>query len=236
MTETTRRRSLKAPIMIAVVAILATVAVVATQMSSNSDETKSAAKVTKTESAPPLPGLERRTEDDPLAVGDVDAPVVMVNYSEFQCPYCGKFARDTEPKLIKKYVDKGILRIEWRDFPYLGKESGTAAMAGRAAADQGKFWQFNEAMFADQQTPNSGKLTTEFFVKIAEKIGLDTDKFREDLNSDKNHEAIQKDFDEGQSIGVSGTPAFVINGRPIMGAQPLGAFEDAIEAAAAAAK
>lgn len=236
MTETRARRSLKAPIIIAVVALLATAAVVATQLSSNSDEPNRAAKVTKTESAPPLPGLERRKENDPLAVGDVDAPVVMVNYSEFQCPYCGKFARDTEPKLIKKYVDKGVLRIEWRDFPYLGKESGTAAMAGRAAADQDKFWEFNKAMFADQQTPNSGKLTTEFFVKIATKIGLDTEEFRADLDSKKNHQAIQKDFDEGQSIGVSGTPAFIINGTPVMGAQPVGVFEDAIEEAAAAAK
>lgn len=236
MTDTQTRRSLKAPLMIAVVALLATVAVVATQMSSTSDESKPAAKVTKTESAPALPGLERRKENDPLAIGDVDAPVVMVNFSEFQCPYCGKFATETEPKLIKKYVDKGILRIEWRDFPYLGKESGTAAMAGRAAADQDKFWQFNKAMFADQQSPNSGKLTTEFFVKIAKKIGLDTKEFRADLDSKKNHEAVQKDFDEGQSIGVSGTPAFVINGTPIMGAQPVGVFEDAIEEAAAAAK
>lgn len=236
MTDTTPRKKLQAPLIIAVIALLATAIVLVTQLSSNSDEPKSAAKITKTESAPPLPGLERRVANDPMAIGAVDAPVVMVDYSEFQCPFCGRFARDTEPKLIKKYVDKGILRIEWRDFPYLGKESGAAALAGRAAADQDKFWQFNQAMFANQGTPNSGKLTTAYFVKIAKKIGLDTNKFQQDLNSKKNQQAIQKDFDEGQSIGVSGTPAFIINGRPVIGAQPIGVFEKAIEAAAAAAK
>ena len=68
-----------------------------------------------------------------MALGDVDAPVVMISYSEFQCPFCGKYARDTEPILVEKYVDSGVLRIEWRDFPYLGPESTTAAQAGRGS-------------------------------------------------------------------------------------------------------
>lgn len=236
MTDTTQRKKLQAPLLIAVVALLATAIVLATQLSSNSDGSKPAAKITKTDSAPPLPGLERRTKNDPMALGALDAPVVMVSYSEFQCPFCGRFARETEPQLIKKYVDKGILRIEWRDFPYLGKESGAAALAGRAAADQNKFWQFNKAMYAHQEAPNSGKLTTAYFVKVAQSIGLDTKAFQKDLTSKTNQQAVQKDFDEGQSIGVSGTPAFIINGRPVMGAQPIAVFEAAIEAAAAAAK
>ncbi len=69
--------------------------------------------------------LVGREPDDPMAMEEVDAPVVMVNYSEFQCPFCGKFARDTAPTLIEEYVEDGTLRIEWRDFPYLGPESTT---------------------------------------------------------------------------------------------------------------
>ncbi len=179
--------------------------------------------------------LVRREPDDPMALGDVDAPVVMLVYSEFQCPFCGKFARDTEPTLIDKYVDDGTLRIEWRDFPYLGPESGTAAEAGRAAAAQGKFWEFHDAMYAHQLPPNSGKLDEDYLAGVAEKVGLDVDRFRADMSSKATRQAIATDFTEGQAIGVTGTPAFVINGVPVIGAQPTEVFETTIERAAAEA-
>lgn len=176
--------------------------------------------------------LVRREPDDPMAMGEVDAPVVMVNYSEFQCPFCGKFARDTEPTLIEQYVEDGTLRIEWRDFPYLGPESTTAAHAGRAAAAQGKFWEFHDAMYADQLPPNSGKLDEDYLAGIAEGLDLDVDQFRTDMNSKATASAVQDDFAEGQAIGVTGTPAFIINGVPVIGAQPTQVFQDTIEKAA----
>lgn len=182
-----------------------------------------------------LKGLARRTPGDPMARGKTDAPVVLIAYSEFQCPFCGKFARDTEPTLIRKYVDAGVLRIEWRDFPYLGDESTTAAVAGRAAAAQGKFWRFHDALYADQQPPNSGRLTTAFLTDVARKAGLDPTRFAADLRNARLRDAVEKDFAEGQRIGVIGTPAFLVNGTPIMGAQPTDVFERAIEQARAAA-
>lgn len=183
-----------------------------------------------------LEQLARRTPDDPLALGKVDAPVVMVAYSEFQCPFCGKFARDTEPTLVKKFVDQGILRIEWRDFPYLGQESTTAAHAGRAAAAQGKFWAFHDVLYAPQAPVNSGKITEAHLTGIAKDLGLDVVRFRQDLNSPEIAASVQQDFKEGQSIGVTGTPAFLINGEPIIGAQPTDTFVAAVERAAAAAR
>ena len=182
-----------------------------------------------------LKGLARRTPGDPMARGKADAPVVLISYSEFQCPFCGRFARDTEPALISKYVDAGVLRIEWRDFPYLGDESTTAAVAGRAAAAQGRFWQFHDALYADQQPPNSGKLTTAFLTEVARTAGLDTARFSKDLLDTRLRDSVEKDFAEGQRIGITGTPAFLINGTPIMGAQPTEVFERAIEQARAAA-
>ena len=183
-----------------------------------------------------LEQLARRTPNDPLALGKVDAPVVMVAYSEFQCPFCGKFARDTEPTLIKKFVDQGTLRIEWRDFPYLGPESTIAAHAGRAAAAQGKFWAFHDVLYAPQAPVNSGKITEAHLTGIAKDLGLDVVRFRQDLNSPETAAAVQQDFKEGQSIGVTGTPAFLINGEPIIGAQPTDTFVAAVERAAAAAR
>ncbi len=180
--------------------------------------------------------LARRHPEDPMALGKPDAPVVMIAYSDFQCPFCGKFARDTEPELIRKYVDTGILRIEWRDFPYLGPESMTAALAARAAGEQGKFWQFHDELYRTPGAPNSGRLTEEYLVGVATKINLDVAKFRADLGSPTVKGGVQRDFDEGQNIGVTGTPAFLVNGKPIIGAQPTAQFEQAIEQAAKSAR
>ena len=177
--------------------------------------------------------LVRRDADDPMAMGEVDAPVVMLAYSEFQCPFCGKFARDTAPTLIEKYVEDGTLRIEWRDFPYLGAESTTAAQAGRAAGAQDSFWAFHDEMYADQLPPNSGKLDEDYVAGIADELGLDVEQFRADMTSEATQQAIADDFAQGQAIGVTGTPAFVINGVPVIGAQPTAVFEKTIEQAAA---
>lgn len=184
----------------------------------------------------PFAHIVRRDPKDPAALGDVDAPVVMVNYSEFQCPFCGKFARDTKPELVEQFVEDGTLRIEWRHFPYLGPESQTAAQAGYAAGAQGRFWEFHDAMYANQQPPNSGRLTEDYLVGVAEEVGLDGERFREDMTSSEAEAAVKEDFQEGQSIGVTGTPAFLVNGQPIMGAQPTEVFVEAIEQAAEAAR
>lgn len=180
----------------------------------------------------PWEQLARRDPADPMALGDPEAPVVMISYSEFQCPFCGKFARDTEPELVEQYVENGTLRIEWRDFPYLGPESMVAARAGRAAAEQDGFWEFHDAMYADQQPPNSGHLDEDYLAGIAEEVGLDVERFGEDMDSEELQRAIEEDFAQGQAIGVTGTPAFLINGVPVIGAQPTEVFEEAIEKAA----
>lgn len=181
------------------------------------------------------PSLARRIPGDPLALGSVNAPVVLVEYSEFQCPFCGMFTRNTQPTLIKKYVANGTLRIEWRDFPYLGPESTSAALASRAAANQGKFWQYHDALFAHQFSPNSNHLTVPYLTGIATTLGLDLEKFKTDMNSAATKDAVAADFSEGQSIGVTGTPSFLVNSTPIVGAQPLQVFEQAIDLAAAQA-
>lgn len=185
---------------------------------------------------PPQPGLARRLPGDPLALGKTNAPVVLIEWAEFQCPFCGRFARDTQPALIDKYVRSGTLRIEWRDFPYLGPESTTAALAARAAAAQGKFWPYHDALFAHQFPPNSGHLTDAYLVGIAKTLGLNIARFQVDMNSPATKQAVEKDFLQGQNLGVTGTPSFLVNSTPIVGAQPLSVFENAIEQAAAQAK
>ena len=243
-----RQRSVIVPVVIAVIAVALTVVAIGASRptSSSTGSAQGSAQGSAGASQPPassganpddpLAKLARRTAGDPMALGETDAPVVMVSYSEFQCPFCGKFARDTEPGLIEKYVKNGTLRIEWRDFPYLGKESMTAALAGRAAALQGKFWVFHDAMYAEQQPVNSGKVTEDYLASVAQKAGLDGERLVKDMARPELADAIGKDFSEGQSIGVTGTPAFLVNGQPIIGAQPAQVFEQAIENAAKAAR
>ncbi|MFF9100914.1 DsbA family protein [Streptomyces rubrogriseus] len=184
-----------------------------------------------------LLALARRDTDDPLAVGDADAPVVMIEYSDFQCPYCGKFARDTEPELIRSYVDEGVLRIEWRNFPIFGEESEQAARAAWAAGQQGKFWEFHDQAYSKTGKKNTGAFSTDKLTAMAKAAGVaDLDKWRADLDSDAADTAIRRDQNEGYSLGVTSTPAFLVNDVPVLGAQPVGTFKQTIEAAAKAAR
>ena len=136
-----------------------------------------------------------------------------------------------EPELYEKYVKDGTLRLEWKDFPYQGRESVDAALAARAAQAQGKFWEYHDLIYANQSSGNSGGYTEESLTALAEEAGLDVDRFRRALESARYEAVVQADFEEGQGLGISGTPTFFINGRVLVGLQPLATFEEAIKEA-----
>ena len=121
-----------------------------------------------------------------------------------------------EPKLFEEYVKDGTLRIEWRDFPYQGQESVDAALAARAAQAQGKFWEYHDLLYNNQSSGNSGGYSEGNLISLAEEAGLDRRRFEGDL-------------EEGQGLGISGTPTFFINDQVLVGLQPLEVFEKAIE-------
>lgn len=184
---------------------------------------------------PELEKLARRADGDKLAQGRADAPVVMVEYADFKCGFCGKFARDTEPNLVKKYVEDGTLRIEWRNFPIFGEESEAAARASWAAGQQGRFWEFHQAAYAKGAKEKG--FGEERLTELAKEAGVkDLDKFTADVDGKQAKAAVQKDQQEAYGLGASATPAFLINGRPISGAQPDEVFQQAIEQAAKTAK
>lgn len=165
------------------------------------------------------------------SLGDEYAPVVMVEYADFRCPFCGKFAREVQPGLVEKYVEDGTLRMEWRDFPYLGRESINAALAARAAQEQGMFWEYHDLLF-EHQGPRDGTPSDENLFALAEEAGLDARRFEKGLTGGTHESAITEDFLEGQKRGVTGTPTFYINDEVLVGTQPAEAFEEAIERAA----
>lgn len=190
-----------------------------------------------TDAQPQELNLERRIPSDPLAVGAVDAPVVMIEYSDYRCPYCGVYARKTQPEIIKKYVDSGQLRIEWRDLPVLGEASVNAAVAARAAGEQGLFWQFNEAVYAAAPEKGKAELSDPELVALAKKAGVpDMAKFASDLKKPELLALVRADLAEGTQLGLNSTPTFVINNQSIPGAQPMDVFTQVIDAALAKAK
>ena len=180
----------------------------------------------------PLGDLARRVPGDPLALGRVDAPVVMVMFSDYRCPFCAKFSRDTEQALVSQYVDRGDLRIEWRDYPIFGPDSTLGAQAGRAAAAQGRFWEFNHAVFAVAPERGHPDLPEQRLEQFATQARVpDLARFRADMTAPAAVGAVQSDLNEASSLGVPSTPAFVVNGNPIMGAQPIGEFRAEIDRA-----
>ncbi|PBC85165.1 MULTISPECIES: thioredoxin domain-containing protein [unclassified Streptomyces] len=176
----------------------------------------------------------RREDGDPLAVGRKDAPVVLVEYADYQCSFCGRFTRETQPGLIKKFVDAGTLRIEFRNFTVFGADSERAARASWAAGQQGKFWQLHDELYA--KTRKGKALAEDKLVELARSSGVDDiDKFRSDMKSEDAERALKKDQTEGYQLGVQSTPSFLVNGRPVAGAQPAEVFAQAIKDAAARA-
>ncbi len=176
--------------------------------------------------------MARRIPGDPMSIGRPDAPVVLVEYADFRCPFCGLFSRETLPPLVAKYVGSGQLRVEWRDLPVFGGESSAAAIAGRAAAEQGRFWEFNKAVYAIAPERGHAALPRERLVRLATKAGVpDLKKFEADLDSAELQAAVAKDAHEAAGLGATGTPTFLVNDTPIVGAQPLATFEKAIDAA-----
>jgi protein-disulfide isomerase len=160
--------------------------------------------------------------DDDASRGPKDAPITIVEFSDYQCPYCAR-GEESITQVLQKYGDK--VRVVYRDYPLsFHQNAEIAAIGAECAEEQGKFWEMHGAMFANQQ-----KLAAADLVETAAGIGLNKDEFKACLDSGKYREEVQKDFKEGASYGVTGTPAFFINGVMVTGAQPPEAFYKIID-------
>jgi protein-disulfide isomerase len=154
--------------------------------------------------------------------GAKDALVTIVQFSDFQCPFCSR-VEPTMDKVLEEY--KGKVRVAWRDLPLpFHPNAMPAAIAARAAGDQGKFWEMHKKLFADQ-----AHLDRETYEKYASELGLNMGKFKAALDAQKGKEAIEADAAAGNKIGARGTPAFFINGKFLSGAQPFESFKAKID-------
>ena len=160
-------------------------------------------------------------DDDP-ARGPVKAPVTIVEFSDFQCPFCDR-GEQTIDQVLAKYHDR--VRLVFRDFPLsIHPNAEAAAIAAGCALAQGKYWEMNRAMFA-----NSSKLSASDLAATAATIGLDVSRFRACMDAGDSRAEVEKDMADGQALGISGTPTFFVNGVMIVGARELEVFTRTID-------
>ncbi len=181
---------------------------------------------------PTLPGVVEKADiklsnDDHFLKGNADSKVVIVEYSDFECPFCERAYSDAVKKIKQTYSDSDVA-IVYRHFPLtqIHQNAQKAAEASECAAEQGKFNEMHDVLF--EQRMGSGVPT---FKQYAVNLGLDTAKFNKCLDDDKYADKVEKSTQEGSSFGVQGTPAFFVNGGIISGACPFDAtFAKVIEA------
>ncbi|MDO5746630.1 MAG: thioredoxin domain-containing protein [Actinomycetaceae bacterium] len=177
-----------------------------------------------------LLSLPNRDHNSPRSLGDAKAPVVMMAFSDYSCPLCAAFEKETFPQL-KHYIDDGVLRFEFYNAPIFATTyaSDIGARGGIAASQQDKFFEFLSVASAQ---PGHTQWTPDIATEFARQAGVkDIERFQKDLQSDDSQQALNADAQLSQQLGIQGTPFFIINDRVISGNQPIQIFVDTIEAA-----
>ncbi len=164
--------------------------------------------------------------DDDSVKGDKNAPVTIVEWSDYECPYCVTFYKQTFGQIDKEYIETGKVKFVYRDFPLnFHKNAQKAAEAAECAGEQDKYYEMHDKLFEGGVSRGVSS-----FKQYAKDIGLDTSDFNECLDSGKMASEVRKDMSDGQKAGVRGTPAFIINGQLVSGAQPFENFRKIIDA------
>jgi protein-disulfide isomerase len=156
------------------------------------------------------------------SIGPADAPVQIVEFGDFRCGFCKRFHDETRAAILERYT--GRVRLIFRDYPILGQSSIDSANAAECADDQGKFWEYQDLLYANQAS-----LVRDTFIAHAQTLGMDVAAFTTCYDEQRHQAEILADYRAGEALGVGGTPTFFINGRPLIGAQPIDAFANLID-------
>ena len=157
-------------------------------------------------------------ETKDVILGDPQAPVTLIEYGDYQCPFCGKFFSETELTLRQKYIQPGKVKMVFRDFAFLGPESIAAAAAAGCAKDQRKFWEYHDLLYTTEikdSAENNGNLTRDLFIRLADQLKLDAAAFTTCLDSKKYDAEVEESTKSGQSFGVGSTPTTFVNGKMV---------------------
>lgn len=164
-------------------------------------------------------------------LGEAKARVEVVEFGDYQCPFCGRQFHEVEPMIRDQYIKTGAVKMTWRDFAFLGPESFWASEAARCASDQGQFWQYHDLLFNRQNGENQGTFSKDNLKKFAGELGLNQKDFDVCLDGGKYTQAVKDDTEAGRVLGVGGTPHTFVNGVAVQGAQPFSVFKNLIDQA-----
>lgn len=174
--------------------------------------------------------------DDPM-LGDPKAKLTIVEFADFQCPYCGRFFKDVLPQIKKDYIDTNKAKLIFKHYPLPGHEGAVpAANASLCAKEQNKFWQYHDSLFEEQTSGKADFLSMENLKKYALELGLNATQFDSCLDAQKYNSQVQADIVEANKNGFNGTPSVAVGSTPIIGAQPYAQFKAAIDAELAKTK
>ena len=172
--------------------------------------------------------------DDDAFLGPENAKVVIIEFSDFQCPFCRSFWRDTLSQIKEQYINSGkSVKFVYRDFPLsFHPMAQKYAEAAECAEEQNKFWEMHDKIFQEQEKLGTGTISAYGVSDVkrwAGEIGLNVSEFNQCLDLGKYASEVKKDFDDGSKAGVNGTPTFFINGEVLVGAQPIQTFIQTID-------
>lgn len=167
------------------------------------------------------------------SIGLEDAPVVVVEYGDFQCPFCKQFVTTVSPQIKQDFVDTGQVRFVFRHLAFIGPESLRAAEAAECANAQGRFWDYHDKLFAEQAAENSGAFSQDNLKRFAIEIGLDTGQFDQCLDSREYRTKVQQEILEADRLQVRSTPSLFVNGQYIENGSNYQTLSAAIQAALA---
>ena len=188
---------------------------------------------TSTGSNPPAvnDSLKKETSRD-VVLGNIKAPVTIIEYGDYQCPFCVRFFQTTAQSIRENYVKSDKVKMVFRNFQFLGAESELAAQAAECAKDQENFWAYHDAIYLEELKDgqeNNGNLNKSLFVRLAKDIGLDVDKFTSCYDAGKYANLVKEDTANAASLGINSTPTTFVNGQIVKGALPYQQFEQIIK-------
>ena len=167
------------------------------------------------------------------SLGAADAPVVVIEYGDFQCPYCQIFAEGAGQQLREEYVDTGKVRLVYRHLAFIGDESTWAAEASECANEQGRFWEYHDKLYEEQAGENEGAFKEDNLKRFAAELGLDTEQFNQCFDSRVYRDQVQADINDARQRRINATPSLLVDGQYIQNGTNYQVLQAAIEAALA---
>ena len=176
-------------------------------------------------------GLDMVTSNASPVLGSSNAPITMIEFGDYQCFYCNNFFHNTEPEIVKNYIDTGKVKMYFKDFTIIGQDSVYAADAAHCAEEQGKFWQYHDLLYTNWSGENTGWASAAHLTDFAKQVGLNQNQFGQCMNESKYIPIIRNSVSDANNLGLTGTPDFFIMGpdssvTKVVGAQPYSVFDE----------